>query len=62
MKIILVTRLAFLALAIAFPLLSSACTPSEPGGGVTADGYSAPSPVSPIEATEAMRSKYREFR
>lgn len=62
MKASLLARFAFLSLALGFPVLLSSCTPSESGGGVTADGYSAPAPVSPIEATEAMRSKYREFR
>ncbi|NLT70879.1 MAG: hypothetical protein GXX91_09315 [Verrucomicrobiaceae bacterium] len=61
MKTPLLVRFAFLSLALGFPVLLSSCTPSE-SGGVTADGYSAPAPVSPIEATEAMRSKYREFR
>lgn len=59
-----ISPLALLAsLAFALPLLLTGCTPSTPGGGVTSEGYSAPAPVSPIEATERMRSQYRdEFR
>lgn len=51
------------SLALALPLLLTGCTLSTPGGGVTSEGYSAPAPMSPIEATERMRSHYRdEFR
>lgn len=47
--------------ALGLPLLLTGCTPST-GGGVTSDGYIAPATVSPIEATERMRSQYRDFR
>lgn len=39
----------------------TACSPAT-GGGVTSEGYSAPAPVSPVQATENMRSQYRKFR
>jgi len=57
-----ITLLASLAFFASLPLLFAGCTPSGSGADVTADGYSAPTPVSPIEATERMRSQYREFR
>lgn len=60
MRISLLASLA--SLAFFLPLLLTGCTPSAPGGGVTSEGYSAPSTVSPIEATERMRSQYRDFR
>jgi len=53
---------AFLSLTLGSSIFLAGCTPSTPGGGVTSEGYSAPAPVSPIEATERMRSQYREFR
>ncbi len=52
---------AFLTLSLALSLLLTGCTPSS-AGGVTSEGYSAPSSMSPIDATESMRSQYRDFR
>ena len=53
--------IAAFVFALGLPLLLTGCTPS-PGGGVTSEGYTAPATVSPIEATERMRSQYRDFR
>jgi hypothetical protein len=52
--------IAAFVFALGLPLLTG-CTPST-GGGVTSEGYIAPATVSPIEATERMRSEYRDFR
>jgi hypothetical protein len=62
MKIKPLLTATIVSLSLVLSLLVTSCTPSTTGGGVTSDGYTAPSTMNPVDATERMRSQYRDFR
>ena len=51
MKIQPLLTATIVSLSLVLSLLVTSCTPSTTGGGVTSDGYTAPSTMNPVDAT-----------